>query len=82
MRPVALYRWTLLSDRPANRVQKTEKPVRDWSKFLTLQGADLYAVERRHSGPPPFLRLRSGSCSVYDVENVFQFSVAPVAIPK
>ena len=32
--------------------------------------------------PPPFLRLRSGSCSVYDVENVFQFSVVPVAIPK
>jgi hypothetical protein len=24
---------------PSNRVRKTEKPVRDWSKFLTLQGA-------------------------------------------
>ena len=32
--------------------------------------------------PPPFLRLRSGSCSVYDVENVFQFSVVPVAVSK
>ena len=32
--------------------------------------------------PPPFLRLRSGSCSVYDVENVFQLSVVPVAVSK
>ena len=32
--------------------------------------------------PPPFLRLRSGSCSTHDVENVFQFSVDPVAMPK
>src|SRR6202030_4760720 len=29
--------------------------------------------------PPPFLRLRSGSCSTHDVENVFQFSVDPVS---
>jgi hypothetical protein len=43
MRPRAVYRWTLPSDRPANRVQKTEMSVQDWawSEFLTHQGADL-----------------------------------------
>jgi hypothetical protein len=43
MRPGAVYRWTLPSDRPANRVQKTEMSVQDWawSEFLTHQGADL-----------------------------------------
>ena len=41
--PVALHRWNLQSDRPANRVRKTEQPVQDWawSEFLTHQGADL-----------------------------------------
>jgi hypothetical protein len=41
--PVALHRWNLQSDRPANRVQKTEMSVQDWawSEFLTHQGADL-----------------------------------------
>jgi hypothetical protein len=43
MRPIALLRWNLQSDRSANRVQKTEMSVQDWawSELLTHQGADL-----------------------------------------
>ena len=32
--------------------------------------------------PPPFLRLRSGSCSTHASKTLFQFSVDPVAMPK
>ena len=82
--PVALHRWNLQSDRPANRVRKTRKASAGLGLVRIPDPPRRRSVGGRKPSfsPPPFLRLRSGSCSTHDVENVFQFSVDPVAMPK
>ena len=82
--PVALHRWNLQSDRPANRVRKTRKASAGLGLVRIPDPPESRSVGGRKPSfsPPPFLRLRSGSCSTHDVENVFQFSVDPVAMPK
>jgi hypothetical protein len=73
---------SLPSHRLGNRARKTEKPVRDWSKFFTAPGSGSVRGRKRKIQLATLSALKSWVLLAYDVENVFQFSVLPVDMPK